>query len=61
MNEKFSKDEKELVDKYRKLTPENKANALSNLRVALAAQENTRKGMTCSATAAKKPRKKVSA
>jgi len=42
----MSKEEKELVEKFRKLTAENKANALSNLRVALAAQENTRKGMT---------------
>ena len=41
----MSKEEKELVDKFRKLTPENKVNALSNLRVALAAQENALKGV----------------
>ena len=39
----MSKDEKELVDKFRKLTPANKTIALSNLRVALATQENTLK------------------
>jgi len=42
----MSKEEKELLEKYRKLTPENQKNALSGLRIALAAQENTRKGMT---------------
>jgi len=39
----MNKDEKELVEKYRKLTPGNKTIALSNLRVALATQENTLK------------------
>ena len=38
-------DVQELVEKYRRLIPANKANALSNLRVALAAQENTKKAM----------------
>ncbi|MDR1506548.1 MAG: hypothetical protein LBI67_05545 [Treponema sp.] len=41
----MNKEEKEPLEKYRRLTPENRANALSNLRVALAAQENTRKAM----------------
>lgn len=37
------KDIEELVEKYKKLTPQNKLNYLSNLRVMLATQENTRK------------------
>jgi len=41
----MGKDEKELVEKFRKLTPENKANALSNMRCTLAAQINTMKSM----------------
>ena len=42
----MSNEEKELVEKFRKLIPENKFNALSNLRVALAAQENTKKAIS---------------
>jgi hypothetical protein len=39
----MSKEEQELLDKYRKMTPGNKLNLLSNARVALAVQENTRR------------------
>jgi hypothetical protein len=35
----MSKDEKELLEKYRRLLKTNKVNALSNIRVALASQE----------------------
>jgi hypothetical protein len=41
----MNKDEQELVENYRKLTPANKTIALSNLRVALATQENTLKSV----------------
>ena len=51
---KDEKDEKELVEKYRKLTPENKLNALSNMRVALATQETTLKGVKSPVGAPKK-------
>jgi hypothetical protein len=36
---------REILEKFRQMTPENKLNFLSNARVALAAQENTRKAM----------------
>ena len=39
----LSKDKQELVDKFEKLIPANRANALSLMRVALVAQENTLK------------------
>lgn len=39
----MSKDEEELVENYRKLTPENKAIALGNVRVVFATQVNTLK------------------
>jgi hypothetical protein len=48
----MSKEEQELLDKYRKMTPGNKLNLLSNARVALAVQENTRLEL---AKEAKKP------
>jgi len=38
-------DVQELIEKFQKLIPENKISALSTLRVALVAQENTRKAM----------------
>jgi hypothetical protein len=41
----MSKDEAELLEKFRKLTPENKAIAQGNVAVQLATQENTLKGM----------------
>jgi hypothetical protein len=41
----MNKEEKELLEKFRLLTPENRANALSNVQVAYAAQENTKKAM----------------
>ena len=51
----MTKDIRELVAKFRKLNPENQANALSNMRVAYAVQENTRRSMTRSIkTSAKK-------
>jgi len=37
----MTKEEKELIDKFRKLTPGNRLNHLSNLRVMLATQEST--------------------
>ncbi|GHV89908.1 hypothetical protein AGMMS50268_04110 [Spirochaetia bacterium] len=39
-------DEKELLEKFRGLSPENRVHALSNLRVALDSQENTKKAMS---------------
>jgi len=41
----MSKEEMELLKKFRKLTPENQAIAQSNVSVQLATQENTLKGM----------------
>jgi hypothetical protein len=41
----MSKEEAELLKKFRKLTPENHAIAQSNVFVQLATQENTLKGM----------------
>ena len=44
----MNKEEQKILDDFRKLTPENKAIAQSNIYVALAAQENTRKAMITS-------------
>jgi hypothetical protein len=41
----MSKDKKELLDNFMRLDPENKSNVLAYVRVALVAQENTRKAM----------------
>ena len=41
----IGKDTQELVEKFEKLIPANKANALSIMRATFAAQENTRKAM----------------
>jgi hypothetical protein len=41
----MSKEEAELLKKFRQLTPENQAIAQSNVSVQLATQENTLKGM----------------
>jgi hypothetical protein len=53
----MGKEEKELLEKFRRLSSENRVNALSNIRVALAAQENTRKAMSTPAKAAPAPGK----
>jgi len=42
----MSEEEKELVETYREMIPENKASFLAYGRVALAAQENAKKAMT---------------
>jgi hypothetical protein len=41
----MDKEEKELLEKYRRLSPENRAHAMSNIRVALDTQETTKKYM----------------
>jgi hypothetical protein len=41
----MDKDEKELLEQYRKLTPENKAIAQGNVHIVFATQENTLKEM----------------
>lgn len=41
----MSKEEKEILEKFRQMTPENRLNFLSNARLVLATQENTRKAM----------------
>jgi hypothetical protein len=53
----MEQDKRELLDTYRKLEPENKANILAHVRVALAAQENTRKAMSTPEKAAPAPGK----
>jgi hypothetical protein len=40
----MGKDEQELLEAYRGLIPENKANFLAHARIALAAQKNALKG-----------------
>jgi hypothetical protein len=52
----MEKDKKELLEIYRRLDQENKENMLAHLRVALSAQENTKKAMKGPA-APDKPRK----
>jgi len=39
------KDEQELLESYRGMTPENKANFVAYAKIAFAAQENARKSM----------------
>ena len=39
------KDEKELVDTYREMTPENRANLLAYARVALSAEKTAKKAV----------------
>ena len=39
----MNKDEKELLEEYRKMTPENRAIAKSNVYAIFAAQENTKR------------------
>jgi hypothetical protein len=41
----MDKEEKEILEKYRQMTPENRLNFLANARLVLATQENTRKAM----------------
>jgi hypothetical protein len=50
----MSKEEKELLKKFRKLTPENQAIAQGNVSVQLATQENTLKGMKLNSQKGKK-------
>jgi hypothetical protein len=55
----MDREEEELLEKYRRLSPENRAHALSNMRVALDAQETTTKYMAEQAAAAKKAGKEA--
>jgi hypothetical protein len=45
----MDKEEKELLEKFRKLLPENKINYLVALRMGLSVQENTKKALGISA------------
>jgi hypothetical protein len=49
----MDKEEMEILEKFRQMTPENKLNFLSNARLVLATQENTRKAMKSPSAPAK--------
>jgi hypothetical protein len=53
----MTKDKKELLDNFMRLDPENRANVLAHVRVAVAAQETTKKSMGKVALAKDKARK----
>ena len=42
----MNESEKEMLEKYRKLTPENRAVAESSINIAVAVQENTKKELS---------------
>jgi hypothetical protein len=54
MEDYMSEEEREILEKFRQMTPENKLNFLSDARLVLATQENTRKAIKA---APKKSRK----